>query len=185
MTDPNDYSAYMGMGHNRPDDLSEVARLAEAQHAAQQRVELLELQLKQAVEALKDISEKKLPAKMDELGLANYKTTTGITVEVSEKIRASLSVENRPKGFSWLENNKFGGMIKSTVVVPFPRDKLEDANKLVDKLRIEGKLANLERKVEASTLTAFVKEQLTQGKDIPLDVFGVFRQRVATVEVNG
>ncbi len=168
----NDYSAYIG--HNSANDLTEVAILAEAAHSAQVMVERLEDELKSAQTRLKEIVEKKLPEKMEELGLATYSTTTGIHVTVAEKIRASLAVENRPKGYAWLEENGYGGMIKSNVVVLFKRDELEKANDLINRLSAKGWLANLERKVEPMTLTAFVKEQLTQGKDIPLDVFGLF-----------
>ncbi len=181
-TSDYDYSAYAGTGHNSK-DFPEITKLAEAQHAAQVKVENLGNLLHEAKEELRDIAERKLPAKMDELGLSEYKTTSGVFVQVKEKIRASLAVENRPKGFAWLEENGFGGMIKSSVVVGFKRDQLPEANELVDSLRSEGKLANLERKVEPATLTAFVKEQLMLGKDIPLEVFGVFRQRESIVEL--
>ena len=47
----------------------------------------------------------------------------------------------------------------------------------------QNRAANLERKVEPMTLQAFIKEHLAAGKDIPLDIFGVYRQRIAKVEV--
>lgn len=181
--DDFDYSAYVGLGHNSGENaLSELSQLAEDQHKAEIKVTRLEAELKIAQEELRQVAERALPEKMEELGLSEYKTTGGLTVEVSEKIRASLTVDNRQKGHYWLEKNKFGGLIKTNVVVSFSRGQLYEAQEFVARLRIEGKLANLERKVEPSTLTAFVKEQLTQGKEIPLDVFGVFRQRVAKVK---
>lgn len=184
MTTPNyDYSEFVGAGHNSENELGEVAVLAKAQYAAEQKVERLEEELKKATEELRVIAERKLPEKMESLGLSNFSTSDGLHVKISEKIRASLAVENRPKGFAWLEENGFGGMIKSQVVVPYKRDKLDEANKFVDSLRSSGQLANLERKVEPATLTAFVKEQLSQGKELPLEVFGVFRQRIAKVEI--
>lgn len=178
-----DYSAFVGVGHNSVNELSEIALLAEAQFAAQQLVDKLELDLKAAENALKEISEKKLPEKMDALGLSTYSTTSGINVKVSEKIRASLAVENRAKGYAWLEANGFGGIIKSAVMVAYRKDQLNEANEFVEDLRKQGKVVNLERKVEPSTLTAFVKERLTNGEELPLEVFGVFRQRIAKVEI--
>lgn len=183
MTNNNDYSAYVGMGHNQPSDLPEITKLAQAQHVAQVKVKKLEAELKVAKEELRQIAEKRLPEAMDSVGITTYTTKEGVSVEISEKIRASLPVENRPKAFAWLEENGFGGMIKSEVIVNFGRSKIDDATKLVEELRAESHLANLERRVEPMTLTAFVKEQLTQGKELPLDIFGVFRQRIAEVEV--
>lgn len=178
-----DYSDYVGIGHNSENELSEVSLLAQAQHEAQIKVDRLEVELKEATEELRVIAEKKLPEKMELLGLSTFSTNTGLSIKVSEKIRASLAVENRPKGFAWLEEKGFGGMIKSQVVVAYKRDQLDVANKFVDELRSQGKLANLERKVEPATLTAFIKEQLTKGEEVPLEIFGVFRQRIAKVEV--
>lgn len=179
----NDYAEYARSGHNHQNNLLEISSLAQEQVEAEKQVEKLEAALKNAKEVLREISEKKIPEEMDRLGISTYSTPTGISVKVEEKIRASLAVENRQKGFVWLEENGYGGMIKSSVVVAFKRDELEYAEKLVEALREDEYLVNLERKVEPMTLTAFIKEQLAQGKDIPLDIFGVFRQRVAKVEV--
>lgn len=178
-----DYSAYATSGHNQPEEIEEITRLAEAQHKAALRVEVLEAELADAKEDYRDISERQLPEKMDTLGLPMFETATGISVKIKEKVRGSLNAENRPKGHAWLEANGFGGMIKSNVVVPFKRDQIDEANELVSRLQKENRQSVLERKVEASTLAAFIREQLAAGKDIPLDTFSVFRQRVAEVEV--
>lgn len=185
MITPNyDYSNFVGaIGHNSENELSEVSQLATQQFELEKKVERIENELEQAKKELAEVAEKKLPEKMELLGLSNFSTSGGIHVKISEKIRASLGVENRPKGHAWLEANGFGGMIKSSVVVAFKRDQLETANLLVDRLRTEGLLTNLERKVEPATLTAFAKEQLSKGNELPLDIFGVFRQRIAKVEV--
>lgn len=175
----NDYSQYIGVGHNNS---PEITLLAETQLKLQEKVEKLEEDLKKAKENLREYSEKLLPEKMEELGFTEFTTSSGISVQVKEVIRASLSVENRPKGHRWLEENGFGGIIKSTVIVPYNRDEIQQANALVEELKLRQRLAGLERKVEPMTLVAFIKEQLAQGKDIPLDIFGVLRQRVAKIE---
>lgn len=184
MTNPQeDYSAYLNIGHNRPDELAEVTKLANDQHIAETKVANLSHQLEQAEKELAQIAEHKLPELMDELGLTNFTTSNGIKVNIKEKVRASIAVENRPKAYSWLEDNNYAGMIKSNVVINFGRDELEEANKVVEAFRSQQRVAALERKIEPSTLTAFIKEQLTQGKDIPLDIFGVYRQRISKIDI--
>ena len=37
--------------------------------------------------------------------------------------------------------------------------------------------------VHPSTLAAFVREKLREGEELPLDLFGVHRQRIAKIEV--
>lgn len=178
-----DYSAYIGQGHNRPEEMQEIIALAKAQHMAEIKVEKAEAFLKTVKEELREISEQKLPQKMEALGLPEFKTDEGITVSVSEKIRASIPVENRPKAYSWLEENKFDGMIKTTVTIAFKRGDLENAKKLATALQSSGHIANVERKIEPMTLLSFVKEHLRAGKDIPLDLFGVYRQHISEVEI--
>lgn len=179
-----DYSAYAPspIGHNQPEEVAHLTHLAEAQYKAQVKVENLEEQLKTAKEEFREIAERQLPEKMDTLGVSSFKTSAGISISVKEKIQAAISVENRPKAYDWLEKNGFGGVIKTNVVVPFKRDELLKARKLAEKLGTEFGLANVDRKVEAQTLLALVREQLAQGKDIPIDLFGVFRMRIAKVE---
>lgn len=177
----NDYSAY-GIGHNQS-DLPEITKLAEQTFAAQQLVEQLEAQLKTAKEDYRKLSEQRLPEAMDSVGLTEYKTTSGISIEVEEKVRGRLTVEKRPAGYAWLESNGFGALVKSEVVVAFGRTHLEEAQQLVDALRASGKVANLEKNVHHSTLDAFIREQLEAGKDIPLDIFSVDRNRVAKINI--
>lgn len=178
-----DYSAYVGVGHNRPSDMVELSKLVEKTYDAQVKVEKLEADLKEAKEELRQLSEKRLPEKMDEIGVADYTTSTGIYVEVREKVRGSLPVENKSKGFDWLEKNGYEGLIEMEVVVPYKRGELSKAQELVKELNEGDRIASLERNVHHARLDGFIREQLAQGKDIPLDIFGVYRQRVAKVEV--
>ncbi len=180
----DDYSAYVGMGHNNPpQDMSEITKLAERQWEAQKKFDQLEKDLEAAKNELERLSEVLVPDKMEELGLEEITTSSGIMVSVSEKVRGGLLKENRPKGFAWLEENGHGAIIKSEVVVSFGRKELQDANKLVEELRKDKKLASLEREVHHSTLDAFIREQLEKGKKIPLDIFSVMRQRISQVKI--
>jgi hypothetical protein len=178
-----DYSAFVGIGHNQPSELLEIAKLATAQYAAQTKVDKLEEDLKAAKEELRKLAEDKLPEAMENAGISEYTTTDGVHVEVKEKVRGSLPVENKAKGFDWMEKGGFSGLIESKVVAPFGREELEQAAALVLELQKAGRIAVLDRNVHHSRLDAFIREQLTQGKDIPLDIFNVYRQRVAKVEV--
>lgn len=179
----DDYSAYLTPSHNNPDEMAQVAILAEEQWAAEEKVAKLEAELAAAKEALKEISEKKLPELMETLGISSYKTTSGLEVDVKEVIRAHISEENKPSAFGWLEANESGGIIKSEVVSSFGRDEIDKAKELVDYLLKQNRPAAIKRSVHAQTLMAYVRERLAAGKDIPIDLFGVLRQRVSKVGV--
>lgn len=177
-----DYSKYIGVGHNSEGAFAELNKLVDEQHAAEQEVNRLMLELKRAQEAQLDISQRRLPELMDSLGLSTFKTTSGLAITIQEKIRASISQENKPKAFAWLEEHGFGGLIKRNVVIKFGRDQEEEAVQYLDTLRQDGKDAALDKTVHSSTLASFVREQLEEGKNIPVEVFGVFRQREAKIE---
>lgn len=179
-----DYSAFIGHNSQGQGDIAELNKLVELQHQAEIKVETLEAELKTAKEDLRQIAEKKLPEKMEELGTNSYSTSTGIAVEIKEKIRGSLPKENQGKGYEWLEKSGFGGLIEGQVIVPFGRNEVEAANKFVAELLDKGLVAGFERNVHHSRLDAFIREQLAQGKEVPLEIFNVFRQRIAIVKTN-
>lgn len=183
-SDPNfDYSAFASMGHNSPPDkLTEIAALAEKQLAAQLTVDRLEVDLENAKSALKEIAERRMPELMEDAGMQEFTTTNGIHIGVKEKVRGALPVPNRPLGYDWLEKNNAGAIIKAQVIVPFERNELEDAMKLVKTVQVSGRIAELKRDVNAATLDLFIRERLAEGKDIPLNIFSVHRQRIAKVE---
>jgi hypothetical protein len=149
---------------------------------AEQDVTVAEAALKQAQERHRDICERQIPELMDEMGLVEFKNRNGLHVKIERKIRASIPAALRPAAYAWLENNGFGGMLKRTVSVAFNREEQDAARLLVGEL--EGKFAGVKEdcKVEPSTLSAFVREQLEQGSELPLELFGVFEQRIAKVK---
>lgn len=175
---------YAPEGHNQPKDLPEITKLAHKQHGLECEIDVLEETSKDLKDALKQIQEFQLPAAMENAGISSYATQDGIKVKIEDKVQASLKVENRPKGFAWLEDNGYGHLIKTKVVINFDRGEMDEANDLVNDLRKEGFVANVERKVEPMTLMSFIKEQLELGRDIPLEIFSVYKHRSAKVKVD-
>lgn len=146
-------------------------------------VEVLAAQdsLKAAQKKHRELEQFTIPEFMDELGLSEVKTADGLMVKVVRKLRASIG-KNKAQAFSWLVKNNHDGIIKRTVAVAFNRDQAEEANELTSQL--QGRFAGVKQdmKVEASTLTSFVREQMEKGVDIPQDIFGVMEQRFAQVK---
>ncbi len=148
-----------------------------------------ELDVAQAEEVLKEAQARKrqieefdIPEFLEELGLASFKTTDGIEIEVEEKLRASIG-NRKAEAYKWLLDNGHGAIIKRTVQVAFNTDQGEEAQDLLAKLE-EGGYAGVRQdmKVEPATLTAWAKEQLEQGVDIPEETFGIFRQKFAKIK---
>lgn len=165
-------------------DLVMLSNLAEQQKQAQDLVELKQHELKQAQNQLKDIAEHKLPELMDKVGMEKFSTRNGLNIKISEAIRASMgSGVAKERNLDWLEEQGHEAVIKMAVEVPFGKGEEERtaARALAARLRAENIPAQFARKVEPSTLSALIRELLEEGRPVPEEQFGVFRQRIAKI----
>jgi hypothetical protein len=162
-------------------DLEELALLAERLQEADLEVARAEEALRRAQKIQSDLAEHQIPEKMDEVGVETFRTKSGFTISVKETIRASIPAARKDEAFQWLEDHGHGGLIKRTVVVGFDREEEAQARNLVQQLGSEFENVKTDRKVEPSTLRAFIAERLRAEEDIPLALFGAYRQRVAKV----
>lgn len=183
MTDPNqfDYSEYVEQPTS-DHALSQLSQLADKQAAADARVKQIEAQLEKAREEYRDISERKIPELMDELGMEEFKTKTGLKIKIKETIRASIPKAKQDAAFDWLRNHGYGGLVKRFVSVSFGKGEDEMAEEAFRELiqRYEG--VDDKSSVHPSTLKAFINERLAEGDEIPMDLFGVHRQRSAVID---
>lgn len=162
-------------------ELSQLQQLAEQQASAQAKVADLEAQLNKAREELRDLAERQVPELMDQIGLADFKTTTGLKIKIDETIRASIPKAKAPLAFAWLKAHGHAAMIKRVVKVAFGKGEDEKADELRTKLADTYDVED-DASVHPSTLAAFVREKLRDGEEVPLDLFGVHRQRVSKIE---
>ena len=152
---------------------------------AEQDVATAEETLKEAQARKRQIEEFDIPEFLEELGIASFKTTDGVEIEVEEKLRASIG-NRKAEAYNWLLENGHGAIIKRTVQVAFNTDQSKEAQDLLAELAEREGFAGVrqELKVEPATLTAWAKEQLEQGVDVPEETFGIFRQKYAKIKRN-
>lgn len=152
----------------------------------------LEKEIEEAEEALDKLRkrhrimiEHDIPELMDAAGQTLITTKDGIVVQMDEIVRASIKEENRPKAHAWLNDNGHGNLIKRSFNIEFNKDEEAWAAKFQRDLEQRKKPVRVKRKdaVHSGTLTSFVKEMLAEGKEIPQELLGVFRQRVAKLAV--
>ena len=159
-------------------ELAKLAKLADQQLAAEQVVFEREKELKQAQRELKELSEVQIPELMDELGIDGFETTSGLKITIKENIRASISKANLSKALQWLKDNGHGKMIQRTFsVVPSDDDEAATLTQLLDKYEYSDL-----PKVHHQTLTSFVRNKLEAGEEIPMELLGVYRQRVSKIQ---
>jgi hypothetical protein len=166
-------------------DLTRVTKMAQM---------LLERQAEQAaaeaaLEAIKkkvvQIEQEDLPTLMAELGLQEFKLSSGEKITIKDEVACSISKEHQSAAFAWLIKNKFGGIIKTLVAVQFGKGEHADAARMAKALQTQlGKAhpVELDESVHPQTLKAFVKERLQNGDALPVDLFGVlpFKKAIIT-----
>lgn len=149
---------------------------------AEREVKEAEEALKAAQDRLRNITETQLPLLMDEAKQKTLTTLDGYQVTRGEVIRASISQENMPKAAEWLQANGQGAIIKREISLKFGKGEEDKAAEAVGALR-EHHFAPVDKmSVHPQTLGSVVRELLEAGKEIPMDVLGVYVQPLVKVK---
>ena len=184
MSTQTDYAAFQEAPTE--DAFRTLTQLADRQVQAELALSAAETEVVRRKEALRQICEVELPTHMrDVLGLTTVTLRDGRVIAVEENIQANITEANKTAAFAWLEGNKHGNLIKNTIGAAFVKgedEKAKKAIKALEDLQIE---VEVKRAVHASTLKAFVKQQLRDGMSIPEELFGVHKQTFTTVKAKG
>lgn len=162
-------------------ELSQLSKLAEEQVKAEAEVARLEGELEKARALARDFAERQVPELMDSIGIEEFKTSTGLKIKVQETIRASISAANGPRAYAWLRENGHAALIKRVLKVEFGKGQDEAAEAALKALEERDLDVDDKTAVNPQTLSAFAREKLREGADIPLDLLGVHRSRVSKI----
>ncbi len=154
--------------------LKEMSDLCAEQAAIEEEIKQLEEQVKAKSKAARKLSQEIIPAKMQELGLESLTLKDGSSVKVKQLVQASIPVKYREEAFKWLRDNGHGDLIKNQVSATFGKGEDSSANEFIDKINSLGYEPTQKVWVEPMTLKAFVREQINEGSELPMDKFGVF-----------
>tara|TARA_R100000951_G_scaffold3161_1_gene4503 strand:- start:98 stop:658 length:561 start_codon:yes stop_codon:yes gene_type:complete len=138
-------------------------------------------QIKILKDQRKRITHDRIPGLMDEMGVEKIEVE-GASVSCKPVVHASIPVPRKEEAFAWLRENGLDGIIKNDVVVTFGKGEDNIAGNLVGQLQEKGFDPKTKTHIHASTLKAFVKERVTAGKHIDLDMFGAFVQTAAEIK---
>ena len=169
-----------------PKGLDAIVAMAKEALEIEARIEKGKELLKQLEEAHKAIVENDLPEAMDSLGLEEFKLDSGRKITISESYHPNISEANRDEAFDWLRDHGHDGIIKRNVSVQFGKGEDAIANRLLANLRRYKSLGESTIKdssgVHPQTLNAFVREMIESGEDLPMETFGVFVRRAASIK---
>jgi hypothetical protein len=118
---------------------------------------------------------------MEEMGVERV-DVDGVTVSVKMKVHASIPVDRRGEAFAWLRSEGLDDIIKNDVVLTFGKGEDNIAGDVVGMLQERGFDPETKTHIHSSTLRAFVKERVENGKPIDLDMFGAFVADTAEIK---
>ena len=156
-----------------PLDIAKVRQLVERLMGLQSRQTELALQLEAANRELRQVKEVDLPTLLDEVGV-NSLVVDGHSVTVKTEYFPNVVKANEQKFFDWLRSTGHDDLIKNEIKVAFGRGDDQKAAKLY--LQLAAKYETTQKlSVHASTLKAFVREQMEAGAPLPnvLDINAV------------
>ena len=164
------------------EELASISGLAQQLLVVQKDIEEKKLELKELEEQFRQISESSLPEALQSANLSEIVLSDGTKLSVSPFYKGHISEKNRPAALDWLMQNGHGGLIKNEISLKFGRDEDERAQDTIASLQQRGLSPSVKQGVHAQTLNAFVKEQLTNGKDLPSEIFGIYVGSRAKIE---
>lgn len=162
--------------------LARLSLKADEYVEALREVEQARAALDRAERRARMIREEELPALMDEAKQTDVRTSSGLRVTLKEVIRASIPEARRAEALSWLESRGHASVIKHVLTAEFGRGEGERAVQAAQALMSINVIPSEKRSVHPQTLAALIRELLEQGSDVPLELFGVHRQREAVVK---
>ena len=164
------------------EELASISGLAQQLLVVQKDIEEKKLELKELEEQFRQLSESSLPEALQSANLSEIVLSDGTKLSVSPFYKGHISEKNRPAALDWLMQNGHGGLIKNEISLKFGRDEDERAQDTIASLQQRGLSPSVKQGVHAQTLNAFVKEQLTNGKDLPSEIFGIYVGSRAKIE---
>ena len=147
----------------------------------EKEIEDVEEHLKHLKSKKHTLSTERIPELMDEMGMERI-DVDGVTVTRKMVIHASIPVNRKEEAFAWLRENNLDDIIKNDVTCSFGKGEDNVAGDVFGLLQERGFDPKTKTHVHPSTLKAFVKERITDGKPIDLDLFGAYINNSAEIK---
>lgn len=166
------------------DQLTRIKELAQQLCDVKEALDAAEASAKDTKKTFLRLQREDLPSLMTEAGLTEIRLENGKLIRVQEDVDARITDATREAAIQWLDDNGFGGLVKTVLEVSYGRDQRDLAVDLYDELQSRSghEACTLKATVHPATLKSFVKERLCAGESIPMDLFNVNPYNKATVK---
>jgi hypothetical protein len=154
--------------------LSAVAELGRQAILIEKDIEDLEATLAERKEALRNLTDERIPDALKEIGMVKFEMADGSEIEVKPFYSASIPTDRRGEAYEWLRAHGYDDIIKNIVSVQFGRGEDGAAGELINAIRKQGLLPEQAEKIESQTLKAWVREMVEKGTEFPTELFGAY-----------
>jgi hypothetical protein len=169
------------------DKLDRVMQLARLQVEQQLAVSKAESALEKAEAALRQTSENDLPLAMAEAHMSDFTLDTGEGIEIEKQIFAGIPKDRATEAFEWFVQEGHEDLIKHEIKITLPKgttDVVErikrSLKKFNDELPSKKKFKMDDKEtVHYQTLQKFVRDAEAAERELPEELLGVYRRRVA------
>ena len=158
----------------------QLSDLVRALRNVEKQIDDAETHLKTLKQEKHKLSVENIPALMDEMGMDRV-DVDGLTVTRKMIVSASIPQDRKEEAFAWLRENGLDDIIKNDITCSFGKGEDNLAGDVVGLLHERGFDPKTKTHVHPSTLKAFVKERVTDGKPIDLDMFGAYINNAAEI----
>lgn len=163
------------------DTAKTLSALVRVLRSVESQIEDAESHLKTLKAERLKLSVENIPALMDEMGVQRL-DVDGVTVTRKMIVHASIPADRKEEVFNWLRAEGLDDIIKNDVIMTFGKGEDNLAGDVVGMLQDRGFHPDTKTHIHPSTLKAFVKERVTDGKPIDLDMFGAFIANTAEIK---
>lgn len=165
------------------DKLRRLNDLTKQMEISLEEVAFITAQLKEAEAARRLLQEELLPEAMRDAGQDILKLPSGKYLVLTNKIKARIPKNGEEEAYAFLEDMGEGGMIRRTITCEFLKHQEEEATAALEALRHAGfHQAEVKRTHAWNVFQSWVEKRLKEGKNLPMELFGIHERSVAEVK---
>lgn len=166
-----------------PDDrLEDIRKLVSTIKGLDDTIESLEKQLDLRKAERHRAATEFLPDLMLGAGIQSIRLANGEFVVVEKFYNAKIPDKFKETAHKWLDENGFGGLIKTEVTTKHSRGDRQNALRVFQLLKKNGFIPLRADIVHWQTLRAWVKEQIEGGNPPPQHLFGTYIGNIAKIK---
>lgn len=160
---------------------AEITNLARELRGIEGEIATLNNQIKDLGRRKQDIESKQLPGLLQQAGVKEITTLEGLKVS-TKFVVGSIPADAKERAYEWLDSHGHADLIKRSLSLQFGKGDTKQAEMAKEKLKELGFDPQSKLDVHPQTFMAFAREQITNGKMLPLDQWGVWYGDRATVK---